>query len=130
MTSIFDDPNFKPLEKVAGKIAINVRGNTVAFTKQLISKLRYPKYIQVFVNSVDKKIGLRVCNETDENALRFVPSNKKTVNSIRWNNPTFTSSITALAPESCFDSDLTCVGDYYEDEEAILFDMTKAVPLP
>ena len=69
MASIFDNPNFKPLEKVAGKIAINVRGNTVAFTKQLISKLRYPKYIQVFVNSVDKIIGIKVCDETDENAL-------------------------------------------------------------
>ena len=129
MSSIFDNPNYKPLEKIAGKIAINVRGNTVAFTKQLISKLRYPKYIQVFINSVEKKLGLKVCKETDDNALKFVPLDKKTVESIRWNNPVFTSSISALVSSECFDSDYTCVGEYYEEEEAILFDMTKATPL-
>lgn len=129
MSSIFDNPNYLPLEKVAGKIAINVRGSTIAFSKQLISKLRYPKYVQIFVNNVEKKLAMRVCNEFDDNALKFVPADKKTVNSIRWNNPAFTKSITALVPESCFNTDFTCTGEFYEDEDAVLFDMNEAIPL-
>ena len=126
MPSIFDSPNYHPLGKVAGKIAINVRGSAISFTKQFIDKLDYPKYVQVFLNQTEKKLGIRPCADSDSNALKFVAMDKSTVNSIRWNNPTFTKSIRGLVPDEFHGIDFTVVGEYLDDENAILFDMTKA----
>lgn len=129
MPSMFDDPKFKPLEKVSGKIAINVRGTTISFTKQFISQLSYPKYVQVFVNNSDKLVGIRPCSETDPNALKFVPVDKNTVDSVRWNNPTFTKNIRSLVFDIFPDEDFTCLGEYIENENAILLNMSKATLL-
>ena len=58
MTSIFDNPNFQLMDKVAGKPAISVTNNGVGFSKQALSRLGYPHFVQIYINKVDKQIGI------------------------------------------------------------------------
>ena len=123
MPSIFDSPNYRPFEKVVGKISINVRDNYVSFSKQLLSKLNYAHYVQVFINLEERKIGIRVCEKEAPNALNFVPEGKSNVNSLRWSNPQFTRDLRAMVDERFSSQDFTCSGDYLSEENAVLIDM-------
>lgn len=129
MASIFENPNYRPYEKVAGKISINVRGNSISFSKQLLSKLDYPHYVQVFINQVDKRLGIRVCSQEDANSLRFVPEGKGKIDSLRWSNPQFTHEIRAMVDDQLSSQDFTCSGEFIPDEYAVLIDITTATIL-
>ena len=129
MASIFENPNYRPFEKVAGKISINVRGNSISFSKQLLSKLDYPHFIQVFINPTDRKLGIRVCSQEDVNSLRFVPEGKGKIDSLRWSNPQFTREIRAMVDGQLSSQDFTCSGEFIPDENAVLIDMMTASQL-
>ena len=129
MSSIFDNPDYKPLERIAGKVAINVRKNCVSFSKQLLFRLGYAHYVQVFINHIEKKLGIKVCEENDPNAIKFVPKDKQKTDSLRWNNPQFTNDIRSLVSEDLSNQDFVCAGIYLPEENAVLLDMSSATPL-
>ena len=129
MPSIFDSPSYRPFEKVVGKVSINVRDNYVSFSKQLLSKLSYSHFVQVFINLEDKKLGIRVCEKDDPNALNFVPEGKQKTDSLRWSNPQFTRDLRAMVDEPCSSQDFTCSGEYLPEENAVLIDMKTSTLL-
>ena len=131
MASLFDSPSFQPLNRVAGKPAITVTKNGVGFSKQALSKLEYTHYVQMFINKNDKQLGIRKCEKDAPGAMKFVPEKKDMVDSLRWNNPSFTGDIKSLVEKELADIDFTCEGSFIEDEgmPALLFDFTKAHPL-
>lgn len=129
MSSIFDNPNFQPLEKVAGRLTISVTKNGVGFSKQVLSRLGYAHYVQMFINKVDKLLGIRPCKKEDAGALHFVTENKTKIDSLRWNNPAFKADITGLVNSEIAKGNFICDGEYIESESALLFDFSKAKSL-
>ena len=75
--SIFDSDDFKQLEKVSGRAILTVTKNGVSFSKQVLSKLSYPNYVQVFISQSKKLLGIRACDEFTENAIKFVNKDKE-----------------------------------------------------
>ena len=129
MASIFDNPNFQLMEKVAGKPAISVTKNGVGFSKQVLSRLGYAHYVLIYINKVDKKIGIKACDAETPGSMRFVPESKERVDSLRWNNPSFKDDIKSLVSKELAEINFVCDGEYLEEEAALLFDFTKARPL-
>lgn len=129
MASIFDNPNFQLMEKVAGKPAISVTKNGVGFSKQVLSRLGYAHYVLIFINKVDKQIGIKACDAETPGSMRFVPESKEKVDSLRWNNPSFKDDIKSLVSKELAEINFVCDGEYLEEEAALLFDFTKARPL-
>lgn len=129
MSNIFDNPNFQPMDRVAGKPTISVTKNGVGFSKQTLSMLRYSHYVQIYINKVDKQLAIRPCQKDDQNSIKFVSLNKEKVDSLRWNNPVFTESIRSLVKEELAKDNFVCEGEYLDEDKAMLFDFTKAVHL-
>lgn len=131
MSSIFENPNFQPLDRVAGKPAISVTRNGVGFSKQALSRLEYAHYVQMFINKVDKQLGIRKCEKDSSGAMKFVPEKKDKIDSLRWNNPNFTDNIKSLVSKELAAINFVCDGEFLEEEDmpTLLFDFTKARPL-
>lgn len=129
MSSIFDNPNFQLMEKVAGKPAISVTKNGVGFSKQVLSRLCYAHFVLIYINKVDKQLAIKACDQGTSGSMRFVPENKEKTDSLRWNNPTFKNDIKSLVKKELAEENFVCDGEYLEDDDALLFDFTKARPL-
>lgn len=129
MASIFDNPNFQPLDRVAGKPTISVTSNGVGFSKQLLNRLGYAHYVQMFINKTDKQLGIRACDKNSSGAMKFISEKKEKVDSLRWNNPAFKEDIKTLVSKDLANMNFIVEGDYIEEEAALLFDFTKAHPL-
>lgn len=127
--SIFDNPNFKPLDIVVGKSTLSVTANGVGFSKQSLNRLGYAHYVQMFINKVDRQLGIKVCDKNAIGAIKFVPESKKKTDSLRWSNPSFKKDIISLAPKELANVNFTVEGEYFEEENALLFDFNKAHPL-
>lgn len=129
MASYFDNPNFQLMEKVAGKPAISVTKNGVGFSKQVLSRLSYAHYVLIYINKIDKQLGIKACAEGTPGSIKFIPEDKEKADSLRWNNPTFKEDIKSLVSKDLAELNFVCDGEYLEDEAALLFDFTKARPL-
>ena len=127
--SIFDNPNFKPMDKVAGKPSISVTANGVGFSKQALSKLGYPHFVEIYINKVDKQIAMRACQKENPNSMKFIPAKKEKANSLRWNNPSFREELKSLVSPELAQVNFGCDGEYIAEDDALLFDFTKARPL-
>ena len=123
--SIFDSDDFKQLEKVSGRAILTVTKNGVSFSKQVLSKLSYPNYVQVFISQSKKLLGIRACDEFTENAIKFVNKDKEKADYVRWNNSDFTKEINSIATLEAIEKGYKVEGDYLEDENALLFDFNK-----
>ncbi len=131
MASIFENPNFQPLDRVAGKPTISVTRNGVGFSKQALSRLEYAHYVQMFINKVDKQLGIRKCEKDSQGAVKFVSEKKDKIDSLRWSNPVFVDDIKGLVSKELAETSFVCEGNCIEDDgmPTLLFDFTKAVPL-
>ncbi len=119
--SLFDSPDFKPMERIVGRAMMTVTKNGVSFSKQAVAKLSYPHYVQMFINKKDKMIGVKACDEKDPNAIKFVNSSKDKVDYVRWNNNDFTSEINSLVSKETADRGYKIEAEYLENENALLF---------
>ena len=126
MSSIFDNPNFQLMEKVAGQPAISVTKNGVGFSKQVLSRLGYSHFVLIYINKVDKQLAIKACNQQEKGSIRFVPEKKEKVDSLRWNNPSFRDDIKSLVAKELAEDNFICDGVYVEEDNALLFDFTKA----
>ena len=127
--SIFDSSEFKPMDRVAGRASISVTKTGVGFSKQAIAKLNYSHYVQIFINQKDKLIGIRPCEESSPNAIKFVNQSKARVDSVRWNNVEFTNEINSLVSQDLIEQGYKVEADFLQEENALLFDFNKAFPL-
>lgn len=129
--SIFDNPNFQLIERVAGKPTITITKNGIGFSKQALSRLNYSHYVKMFINKTDKQIGIRVAGKDDLGAIKFVPEKRDKVDSLRINNPAIKEDLRKLVSKDLSYGDFTCEGEFLEDDgiPALLFDFTKAKPL-
>lgn len=119
--SFFDSPDFKPMERIAGRAMMTVTKNGVAFSKQAVAKLSYTHYVQIFINKKDKMIGVKACGENDSNAIKFVNSSKDKVDYVRWNNNDFTSEINSLVSKETAEKGYKIEAEYLEEDNALLF---------
>jgi len=117
---------FKVINLTVGLPTISVTQNGVAFNKTTISKLEHPEYVLLMINTKDKKLAVQVCEEQTEGATPFYKQKRNdNVVSVRWNNKDLLNTI-AKTMDWDLSNGYRIVGDFLEDDKAMIFDLTKA----
>lgn len=118
---------FKKVNLTTGLPYLSITDNGVTFSKSVIVKMGKPSFVELLMNEDDKQIAVRVCNKDEDGAIQFV-KNAKTVN-VRWNNRDFLNTLSKMMDWNLKEEGYRVLGDWYDSEQAMLFDLTKATSI-
>lgn len=118
---------FKKISLTTGLPYMSVTGNGITFSKNAVIKMGKPSHVELLMNEEDKQIAIRVCDKSDEEAIQFV-KNTKNIN-VRWNNKDFLNTLSKLMDWNLKEGGYRILGDWYDSENAMLFDLTKATSI-
>lgn len=123
--------NFKLVELITTRtdaVATFVNGNNIKFNSATHIDLGYPAYIQLFVDEKGKQFAIKVCKETDPQAMKFskpigeqkypikitcAPAAKAVRKIMGWAN----------------DQGMNVPGAIFHDEGVIIFALEQAYPV-
>lgn len=118
---------FKKVNLTTGLPYLSITDNGVTFSKSVIVKMGKPSFVELLMNQDDKQIAIRVCKKDEEGAIPFV-KNAKAVN-VRWNNRDFLNTLSKMMDWDLKEEGYRVLGDWYDSEQAMLFDLTKATSI-
>lgn len=125
MNNMFE--KFKKVNLTVGLPYMSITDNGVTFSKSVVVKMGRPGYVELLMNEDDKQIAIRICDKNEEDAIQFV-RNAKTIN-VRWNNKDFLNTISKMLDWNLKDGGYRVLGDWYDSEKAMLFDLSSATPI-
>ena len=123
MSIVFE--NFKPYSITIGLPNVSITSNGMNFSKTAVAKLGNPKRIVFLLNEVGKQIAIKVCDDTDNYSVKFAKNDK--LSSIRFNNKDLIQTIEKMMGWDFKSQGYRITGDYFGEENALLFDLNKAV---
>lgn len=126
--SIFE--NFTTFNFEEGVAYLSITKNGATFNKGVVIKMGYPQYVQLLVNSADKKIAVKSCDKSAENSVEFYKEkpNVKTI-SVRWNVKDLLNTLQDIMGVDLEKSSYRIEGSFIKEENAVLFDLTEAKEL-
>ena len=120
---------FEIFEFVVGTPTLSVTKNGVAFNKTTVEKLRKPETVLPLINKSSAQVAIKPCEYIDNGAQRFFREGNKVANGVRWNNKDLLDTISKMMKWNLDNGGYKVKGTYFEDENAIVFDLRKAEPL-
>ena len=104
--------------------------NGITFNKSVTIKLGEPEYVRFLINPETKQVAVQVCTQNDKNSTVFYRPKASGAMSVRWNARDLINTI-----ERIMDWDLKKVsyrtdGILSREDNAIIFDLSKATILP
>ena len=120
--------NFKPYNITIGFPNVSITSNGMNFSKTAVAKLDNPKHVMFMMNEHDRQIALKVCGEFDDYAVKFAKEGKQ-LNSVRFNNKDLLQTIEKMMNWDLKSQGFRITGDYFSEENALLFDLNKARPI-
>lgn len=117
---------FKKFNFNEGVPYVSVTSNGVTFSKSVVMKLNYPKYVVFLIDESSKRIALQVCEETEANAVAFYKQKKSNVISVRWNGRDLLNTIKNMMQWNLEKASYRTDGELIPKENAMIFDLNKA----
>jgi len=108
---------------------VSVTNNGVTFNKAVVMKLGYPAHVVLLINDNTKQIALLPCDESVENATTFYKEKESKVISVRWNGKDLLNTLQAMMGWDLKRESYKIDGVLLKNENAMLFDFTKASEL-
>ncbi len=108
---------------IGGTPSISVTKNGITFSKSAIAKIDYPKYVKIYLNENSAQMAIKPCDDTDDDKVSFVKTDKKTINNVRWNNREFNKQIIKLMDVSIDGNAFRIDAEYISEENILLFDL-------
>lgn len=119
---------FKQYNLINGIASISISENGVGFSKACVLKMNKCRYAKLFIDKINKRIAIQAAETEDDGAIPFFNDQKST--SVRWNNKELLKTLAQLM-DCDFDKKVYRIdGDYYADEQAMIFDLKKAALQP
>lgn len=118
---------FKKVNLTAGLPYVSITDNGMTFSKNAVVKMGKPKYVVLLINEDDKMIAIQICDENEESAIQFA-KNIKSIN-VRINNKDFLNTLSRLMNWELKEEGYRVLGDWYESEQVMIFDLTKGTPI-
>ncbi len=112
--------------------SISITKNGLTFSKGVVMKMGYPEYVQLLIDKAGRQIAVKSCSKDEENAALFCSAEKRAkgnVISIRWNQKDLLNTLSNMMEWDLKDDAFRAEGVYYDAENAVLFDLNKAIPL-
>ena len=123
---MIDLSNFKEFDFKEGVPYISVTNNGVTFNKSVVIKMGYPDFVKLLIDSSDCQIALQKCEESDDNSVQFHKERKNGVQSVRWNAKDLLNTISKITEWDLSQKSYRVTGEYYPEQEVMLFDLKDA----
>lgn len=107
----------------------SITPNGITFNRGCTVRLNYTEYAQLFIDYGAKKIALVACEQGDKYAERYFKERANGVLSVRWNHNDLLSTIAQITGWKLKDEAYRAFGTFEPKQEAIIFDLNKAVQL-
>lgn len=120
---------FTPFNFEEGVPYVSVTINGVTFNKSVVMKLGRPTHALLLINEAEKKVAVQACDEGTPNAAPFYKEKKTGVISVRWNGKDLLNTFQDIADWDLKKEAYRIEGVLLKNEKAIVFDLTKAIPL-
>lgn len=121
--------NFKTVNLTIGLPYISITSNGITFSKTAVVKMGAPSHVVLMMNEPEKQIAIQVCDAEKADATAFVRNkDNKTIN-VRWNNKDFLNTLSKMMGWDLSAQGYRINGDYYSNENAMLFDLKQAIPI-
>lgn len=120
---------FKSFNFNEGVPYVSVTSNGVTFNRSVVLKLACPEYVVLLINEETKQIAVQVCDEDATNAVPFFKEKKDGVLSVRWNARDLLNNLSAMMGWDLSKESYRIEGVLLKDENAILFNLSKASEL-
>lgn len=125
--SILD--NFSAFDFSEGVPYVSVTQNGLTFNRAVTLKLGCPEYVRFLINADEKLVAVQACNEQDKNATVFYRPKNSGALSVRWNARDLLNTLERITGWRLKENGYRTDGLLLRDENAILFDLSKATPL-
>ncbi len=120
---------FRPFNFNEGVPYVSVTVNGMTFNKSVVMKLAYPTHVVLLIDEVSKRIAIKKCDETAQNAVAFYKPKKTKVISVRWNGRDLLNTIEEMMGWDLSKMGYKADGFLLREEEAMVFDLSKAIEL-
>lgn len=108
---------------------VSITSNGVTFNKSVVMKMKYPNYVKLLINRASQQIAIVACDESTPNSTPFYKPRKKNVISVRWNGKDLLNTLQDVTGWDLSKQAFKIEGELLKEENAILFDLTRAIPL-
>ena len=106
---------------------VSITDNGITFSKNAVIKMGKPKNVVLLMNEEKKMIAVQICDANEEGSIQFF-KNIKSIN-VRINNKDFIYTLSRLMNWNIKEEGYRILGDWYENEQVMIFDLTKAALL-
>ena len=121
--------SFRTFNFNEGMPYVSITANGMTFNKSVVMKLDYPAYVILLIDDETKQIAIQKCDENIQNAAPFYKPKKRNVMSVRWNGRDLLATIEEMMGWDLSKAGYRANGILLRDENAILFDLSKAIEL-
>ena len=117
----------KKVNLTSGLPYVSITDNGITFSKNAVIKMGKPKNVVLLMNEEKKMIAVQICDANEEGSIQFF-KNIKSIN-VRINNKDFIYTLSRLMNWNIKEEGYRILGDWYENEQVMIFDLTKAALL-
>lgn len=118
--------NFVPFDFNEGAAYASITKNGITFNKAVMSKLNFPRFVQLLINSQDHKIAIQSCDCETPRAIQYYKANDNKAVSVRWNGKDLLNTLCEMMDWNLNEASYRIDGKHLRDEHAILFDLSQA----
>ncbi|WP_294369799.1 hypothetical protein [uncultured Clostridium sp.] len=118
---------FRKVNLTSGLPYVSITDNGITFSKNAVIKMGKPKNVVLLMNEEKKMIAVQICDANEEGSIQFF-KNIKSIN-VRINNKDFIYTLSRLMNWNIKEEGYRILGDWYENEQVMIFDLTKAALL-
>lgn len=120
---------FKPFNFNEGVPYVSITNNGMTFNKSVVMKLDYPAHVVLLIDEESKQVAVKKCDEKNPHAAAFFKQKKSNVISVRWNARDLLNTIEGMMGWDLSNAGYRVDGLLIGEEDAMLFDLTKAAEL-
>ena len=119
---------FKAFNFDEGVPYASVTKNGVTFNKSVVKKLDCCEYVVLLINADEQKMALQKCSGETQNSVQFCKSgeNTKQIMPIRWNTKGLMTELQSITGWDLSKDAYRIDGSVIREEDAVLFDLSKA----
>lgn len=127
--SILD--SFKTFDFSEGMPYVSITKNGLTFNKGVTKKLGYPQYVVLLIDKETQRIAIQKCSSDADKAFPFYKGDKEEedanrIFSVRWNSKDLLSTVKTMMDWDLAIDSYRANGEMLEEENAMIFDLSKA----
>lgn len=124
--------NFSVLSFGSTGPIVSITKNGVTFNKAAVDRMGGAQYVLLLLDESAKQFAIQKCTQSAPQAMPFVAAIKPGAPSVRWGSKEFLRILKRLTGWSLEDEDckgFKVPGEYQRPDNAMIFDLNKAVPI-